>query len=926
MKVKDLVKALAKVVGSENILASPPDLIAYSYDSTGKRALPDLVVFPPSTAEVSAIVRMACQHQVPVVARGAGTNLSGGTLPSRGGIVLELSRLNRIIEINTAQHRAVVEPGVVNLDLQNALQPLGFMYAPDPASQKTSTLGGNLAENAGGPHCLKYGVTSDHICSAELVLADGSVVQVGASTYDSYGYDLLGPVVGSEGTLGIATRLGLRIVRLPESFQTMLVVFETKEDAGQTVTDIIATGIVPGAMELMDAPVIRAVEASVHAGYPLDAEAILLIELDGVKEGLEREAQRVADICQAHNAQEIKLAGNLAERERLWLGRKGAFGAVSRVRPAYLCQDTTVPRSNLVPMLREVSKIAKKYQLLIGNVFHAGDGNFHPLIMFDNRDPEESERVEKAGKEILAACIPLEGTISGEHGIGLEKLDSIPLMFSHDELELMRRVKNVFDPEQILNPGKVLPQKSSVPPKADFTKTMSQSAPRTAAGLYEQLVKTLGSDNVLANPRELNSYQIDDKLPSLVVFVSNTEHVCQVVRDANGEGMPLIPWGNGSKQATGLPLTKTGVILSLKHMDQLLELDAPNLTVKVEAGINHAELQRELAKHGLCFPLEPSDTESATIGGILATNSSGPKRLAYGTARDLVLGVTVVTPLGEVIRAGGKTMKNVAGYDMRKLFLGSWGTLGVISEAILRLFYLPEERKTLLIRFSNIEDASHVASNILGSFLHPESMELVDSKAAQSTGQEADFGLQEDELLLLIGIAGSGEVVERHIIEIQALAEASDARAFNVLKDTEEQRVWDSQRRINLYSAPGMVRGKAAVPINRIGDTLREVREACARHQIEVGITGHVGSGILYTSLFTERGDTPDSEALLVVADLVKAIDKLGGFFLVESGRPEVRQVFNLVSQRSDYRLMAGLKRSFDPKNIFNPGKVVSTL
>jgi len=926
VKVKNLVKALAMVVGFKNILASPPDLIAYSYDSTGKRSLPDMVVFPNNAAEVSAIVKIAHQHQVPVVARGAGTNLSGGTLPIQGGIILELSRLNRIIEIDTAQHIAIVEPGVVNLDLQNALKPLGFMYAPDPSSQKTSTLGGNLAENAGGPYCLKYGVTSNHICSVDLVLANGSFVQVGSPTYTGYGYDLLGPVIGSEGTLGIATRLVLRIVRIPESFQTMLVSFETLEDAGQTVADIIAAGIVPRALELMDAPVIQAVEASVRAGYPLDAEALLLIEIDGVREGLERYAQQVAEICHANNAREIKLACNLAESERLWAGRRGAFGAVARVRPAYSCQDATVPRNKLVPMLREVSKIAKKYQLLVGNVFHAGDGNFHPLIMFDNRDPEESKRVEKAGKEILAACLPLEGTISGEHGIGLEKLDSMPLMFSPSELELMRQVKNVWDPEQILNPGKVLPQQSSIITEAGLKNTISQSTSKTATNVYEDLVKTIGSGNVSANPGELATYQIDDRLPSLVVYASLTEHICQTVRAANREEIPLIPWGNGSKQTTGLPLAKTGIILSLKCMNKLLELDASNLTVKVEAGINHSELQKELVKHGLCFPIEPADTKSATIGGILATNSSSPKLLTYGAARDLVLGVTVVTSLGEVIRAGGKTMKNVAGYDMRKLFLGSWGTLGVISNAILRLFYLPEEHRTLLIKFSAIEDISESVSNILGSFLHPETMELIDAKAIQSLGRGADFKLQENEFLLLIGIAGSREVVERHIVEIQALAKANNARAFDVLEGNEEKKVWASQQQINLQLTPGMVRGKAAVPINRIGNMLQEVRKTAAKHEIEAGITGHVGSGILYITLSAENIDIPDNTVSSVVADLVQVTNKLGGFFLVQSGPTEIRQAFNPLSQRSDYELMKDLKRSFDPKNILNPGKVVSTL
>jgi len=919
---KALIKALAKVVGRGNVLASPLDLVAYSYDATGKRSLPDVVVFPNSTAGVSAVMKVAYREKVPVVARGAGTNLTGGTIASRGGIILELSRLNRILYIDTARHRVVVEPGVVNLDLQNALKPLGFMYAPDPASQKSSTLGGNMAEDSGGPHCLKYGVTSNHICGVELVLANGQVVQVGTSVNDSYGYDLLGPIVGSEGTLGVATKLTLRIMRLPEFSQTMLAIFETLEDAGQTVSDIIATGIIPGALELLDAPVIRAVEESFHAGYPLDAEALLLIELDGLKDGLERQAQRIAEICRANNAREVKLARTAVESEGLWQGRRGAFGAVARVRPAYACQDATVPRNKLVPMLREVSKIAQKYQLLVGNVAHAGDGNLHPLMMFDNRDPEESQRVEKAGKEILAACADLEGTISGEHGIGLEKQDSMPLMFSHNELELMRQVKNVFDPDEILNPGKIFPQEKETPTEVGDNKAIPTK------NLYDELVEMLGLDNVLDDPQKLAAYQVDGKLATMVVFPSNADHVCQVVRAANRAGMPLIPWGNGSKQVMGLPLTRTGIVLSLKHMNRLLEIDASNLTAKVEAGMNHAELQRELAKYGLCFPLDPVDMESSTIGGSLATNSSGPRRLAYGTARDLVLGATVVTALGEVIHTGGKTMKNVAGYDLRKLFLGSWGTLGVITEAILRLFYLPEDHKTLLLRFLSIENVSQTIKDISDSFLQPESMELIDSTAAQSLRAGASFKLQEGELLLLVGVAGSKEVVERHIAEVRALAEANNAKSVTVLDGIEEEEAWIGQRQIQLslhQLAPGTIGGKAVVPIDRTGDMFQQIHETITRHQLQVGVTGHVGSGILYPVLFAEY-NTQRDEVLAAITDLVQSADRLGGFFLVESGPLEARQACNLVSQRSDYELMRRLKWSLDPPNTFNPGKMVRTL
>jgi len=718
-------------------------------------------------------------------------------------------------------------------------------------------------------------------------------------------------------------------MHLPESFQTMLVTFGTLDDAGQAVSDIIASGIVPGALELLDNTVVKAIEASFHVGYPVDAEALLLIELDGVTEGLNQQTQRIVEICNTNSAREVKLARTTAEREGLWQGRRGAFGAIARVRPAYVVQDATVPRNKLVPMLREVNKIAQKHKLLVGNVAHLGDGNLHPLFMYDNRDPEESERAAKAGEEILAACVDLDGTISGEHGIGLEKQDSMPLMFSPAELELMHLVKYVFDLEKILNPGKITPLEKMKPIEAADSGVISTFPPEKDKVFYDELVEILGKDKVLTDSHKLATYQVDGKLPHLAVFPTNIEHVCQAVRTANRYAMPLIPWGNGSKQAIGPPLTEMGTVLSLKNMHRFLELDTPNLTARVETGMNHAELQRELANHGLFFPLEPADIESATIGGSLSTNSNGPKRLVYGTTRDLVLGITAVTPSGEVVHVGGKTMKNVAGYDLRKLFLGSWGTLGVITEAILRLFYLPEEHKTMLLKFQNIGSLSQLVRQISNSFLRPESMELMDAIAAQSSDSGSVFNLQESELLLLIGLAGTKEVVDRHITEIRALAVTNNAEIVTVLSGIEEKETWANQQRIQRslpYPDSGTIKGKAVVPRHRIGDMYQEIQQATLRQRLQVGITGHAGNGILYPVFFSKSHDTQDNEMLAVVADLIQSANKLGGVFLVESGPPEIRRAYNSVSQRSDYELMKRLKQALDPQSILNPGKIIRNL
>jgi len=423
-----LSQEMANIVGKENVLSSETDLLLYGYDASLFRAKPDCIVLPGSTEEISKVVRFAHENGIHVVGRGSGTNLSGGTIPAQGGIVIHFSRMNRILEIDLENQRVV------------------------------STLGGNFGENSGGPHCLKYGVTTNHMLGAEVVLYDGSVIQVGGKSLDNPGYDLTGILVGSEGTLGIATKLVLRIMPKPEAVKTMLAIYNSLEDAGKTVSAIIADGIIPATLEMIDKLTIKAVEESVHAGFPLDAEAVLLIELDGLKDGMERLAERIMEICRKNNVREVKAAKTEAERMQLWAGRKGAFGAVARLRPNYLVCDGTVPRTKLPEVLTRVMEVGKKYGLAIANVFHAGDGNLHPLILFDERNEEELRKVHLAGSEILKICSDAGGTISGEHGIGTEKKKEMLFVFGPKDISAMKKVKKAFDPDEVYNPQKVLPE------------------------------------------------------------------------------------------------------------------------------------------------------------------------------------------------------------------------------------------------------------------------------------------------------------------------------------------------------------------------------------------------------------------------------------------------------------------------------------
>lgn len=460
MDRKELINRLEEIVGSENVLSSEMDLMLYSYDASLDKAKPDVVVLPDSTEEVSKIMALAYKEKIPILGRGSGTNLTGGTVPVKGGIVVHFSRMNRILEIDSANRTVTVQPGVITLDLQTEVLKKGFVYQPDPASQKVSTIGGNVSENSGGPHCLKYGVTSNHVQGLELVLNDGTVITTGGKARDNAGYDITALVVGSEGTVGLVTKAILKLERAPESVKTLLAIFETIEDGANTVSAIVAEGIIPATLEMMDNTVMRAVEETIKVGYPLDAACVLIIELDGMPEGMENNAKKIIEICRQNHVRDVKLAKDQAEREVLWAGRKGAFGSVGQVRPSYLCCDGTVPRTKLPEVLGQVVEIGKKYNLPIGNVFHAGDGNLHPLIMFDERDEDERSRVLKASTEILKACADAGGTISGEHGVGMEKLKETAFIFNECDLAFERQIKRAFDPDDIINPGKMIPAES----------------------------------------------------------------------------------------------------------------------------------------------------------------------------------------------------------------------------------------------------------------------------------------------------------------------------------------------------------------------------------------------------------------------------------------------------------------------------------
>jgi glycolate oxidase len=452
-----LIHELKSLLGAANVLSQQEDLLMYEFDGSVEKGRPEVVVFPHTAQDVSRIVKLANRFQVPIVGRGAGTGLSGGALARGGGVMIVFARMNRILELDLENRRAVVQPGVVNLDITRAVEHAGLYFAPDPSSQKSSTIGGNVAENAGGPHTLACGLTTNHVMALEMVLPDGEIVRIGSRHGDAPGYDLCGLFVGSEGTLALVTEITVKLSRKAELVKTLLAIFDAVPDASRTVAEITAKGITPAACEMLDGWTLGVIEDYIHAGYPRDSAAVLLMEVEGPREAAESQAAAVAAICKANHAREVRTAGDDRERDLLWKGRKNAFGAMGRLAPANYVLDGVIPRSKLPEVLERIHEIGTKAGFRIGNIFHAGDGNLHPTILFDPREAGQLSKAIATAEEIIRMCVSLGGTLTGEHGVGMEKNELMPLLFGDADFDLMRRIHDAFNPDSSLNPGKIFP-------------------------------------------------------------------------------------------------------------------------------------------------------------------------------------------------------------------------------------------------------------------------------------------------------------------------------------------------------------------------------------------------------------------------------------------------------------------------------------
>jgi len=749
--VDTLINNLTAIVGRDAVLSEPDQLLVYECDGLPHHKYrPQAVVFPNSTEQTSEVMRELARARVPFTPRGAGTGLSGGALALNDGVVIEMARMRRILRIDPDNQLAFVQPGVVNLQVSRAAAPYGLYYVPDPSSQPTCTIGGNIAESAGGIHCLKYGTTTDHVLGCKVVLSGGEVVELGGFGVEDYGYDLLGTFIGSEGTFGIATEATLRLVQIPPAVRTLLAEFAEVNDASHAVSAIIAAGVMPAALEMMDREIIRAVEASVFAaGLPPDAGAALLIELDGIEAGLDREADRVTNICLEFGARNCRLARDENERKKLWAARKGAFGAIGRISPDSMIQDAVVPRSRLPEVLGAAYEIAARHKLRIANVFHAGDGNLHPLICFDSRFPEEVLRVKEAGRELMQVCVNAGGTITGEHGVGLDKRELLPLVFSDADMQAMLSVRAAFDQFGLCNPGKIIPMlrgcgegkavvttEVAIPVELDTPISVNPQPSYRQNGkpLTQQLESIVGHDQV----------SFDSTHP--VVSPASEDEVREIVSLAVYEKLVVVPSGSGA----WLPnVQKEKLILDTKRLNRVIEHEPADLVASAQAGVRLVNFNETLGLNGQWLPLDPPNDGTATLGGVVATGVGGAQQFGYGKPRGSVIGMKAVLGDSQLIKAGGRVVKNVAGYDLCKLFTGSFGSLGVITQLTFKLRPRPAV-ETTIVAAGKTAVLHSAARSIIDNHLFPVAVELISPALAANV-----VSLPADNSLMLVRFAGN---------------------------------------------------------------------------------------------------------------------------------------------------------------------------
>lgn len=841
---------LARMLRPGQVISDRVELLTYQMDAALDSGYPDGLILAQTDEDVIKVIEWAKETGIPVIARGAGTGLSGGAVADTGGVILGFARMNKISELDKDSRNVMAEVGVVNQNLDEYVKQFGLYYPPDPASGRSSTIGGNVAENAGGPHCFKYGVTTNYITGMDIVSADGKRIRLGGKAFDYPEYDFSSLMAGSEGTLAVVLRIMFRLLRNPPAVKTMMAAFDTVEDAGNAVSAIISQGLIPATMEFMDQRMMGIIEDYAHAGLPIEAGAALIIEVDGYVESLGLQMDEIKETLRGFTKWDVRIAASAEEREKIWFGRKSAVGAMARLSPGYLLLDGTVPRSKLARTLTAITRVCEERNLKVAYVFHAGDGNLHPFILID--DPEDKEllkRVLDTGARVMKICVDQGGSITGEHGIGIGKRQFVHMMYNDDELAIMQDIKEVFDPQHILNPGKVFLSRQPMSKMAGKATNALSLAPASA------------------------------------------EDASETIKTIMATGKRLYIQGGGTKKQW---TDTTGEVLSTRSLDQIVEYNLDDLYVTVGAGTTIDKLQKVLAKDKMWVPII-SPWPQASIGGILAANFNAPLRMKYGSLRDNLLAVQVTMPDGRIVRFGKPVVKNVAGYDLPKLFVGSQGTLGLLTEVSLKIMPIPRVRQSLFIACEDVLGGLECGKTLLQQCLAASSLLLI----AGSGLVDAPFAL----VYSLEGIKEDVDVERKQVM--QALAGLADPRNVKILDDISGSDLWakwigDGSTSNHHQSKASLFR--VGLPVSSLYQFAHQEND----RQVLAQACVDIANGFVF--LFNPS----DPKAIQEHAG------RLGGYGTFVTGGEKS-------GKDSEYRpesvaLMKGLKERWDKRRILNPG------
>lgn len=870
MLKEDIIHALRDVLPPGRVLTDRATLISYEVDAGLDKGIPVGVVFPRTEDEVMDVMRWASAYGMPLIARGAGTGLSGGAVADRGGMIVEFVHMNCLREIDALGRSAVVEPALINLRLDERAQTLDLYFPPDPSSQRASTMGGNVAENSGGPHCFKYGVTTNYVTGMNVVLANGQCIKVGGRAFDYPEYDFCGLITGSEGMLGLITSISLRLLRRPPAVKTLLAVFNSVEEAGNAVSAIIAAGLTPATMEMMDQQIVRVIEPFAHANLPLDAGAILIVEFDGYARSLSGQVDEIIAILQSYGGRDMRVARDEEERARIWLARKSAAGAIAREYPAQYTIDITVPRSRLAEMLVEANRIGDGYRIRMGHVFHAGDGNLHPNLMVPDPDDQElMGRIHASAREIAKSCVAMGGSITGEHGVGIEKRDFMLLMHNPAEMLAMWDIKQVFDPQCILNPGKIFPP-------ADQDQSLPYHGYVPLAQLVPAQPEITVEGYTPTSPEQAAQQLQALSLAQKSVTITSAELIA--------------------------PPSLTSSQLSTSALRGIKVYAPDDLYITVGAATPLSEIQQFLYEHGQHLPLA-SPWSATTIGGLAASNLNAPLRMRYGAIRDIVLCATVALADGRVIRTGRPLVKNVAGFDLTKVFVGSYGTLGVLIDLSLKVLAQPRVRRTLMFPVDDLPAGLRWAQELVR-------LALTASAVVLASGPVAMADLPASPYVLAYTVEGMREDVEAELSQVQQALHNYAAPAPVITDALTGTDLW--MRTIRENDATDAFTVRIGVPVKDLA--LYMERHAALLHNGSYVID--FASGLIYVICHYSNL----TAAAKWLAALHRSIQALDGYVvLIAQPEASLGQIKHWNYQPASLEFMQRLKKRWDPQNILNP-------